>query len=149
MKKFTSAKAMSCHSGFLTKTIVFMKLGLLLLFGFTLQVAAKGYSQGDVKISLHLTDVNLVKALAVIERKSGYRIFYSDNDLPAASKVTVHLEDRLLPDVLSKVLSETGLIYKIKFYQSFYHFMNRLRLKKKRKFRLFWFWICRLFPMRK
>ncbi|HTE24274.1 hypothetical protein, partial [Flavitalea sp.] len=59
------------------------------------QVSARGFSQGDMKISLNLTEVKLNKALTIIEKKSGYRIFYSDDDLPASTIVSIKATMRL------------------------------------------------------
>jgi TonB-linked SusC/RagA family outer membrane protein len=113
MKNFIIGKGMPCRSGHLIKMIAFMKLGLVLLFGFTFQVAATGYSQGDIKISLHLTDANFVTAFSVIEKKSGYRIFYSDNDLPVLAKISIDMDNKLLSDILSGILTGTTLTYRI------------------------------------
>ncbi|MBL7735822.1 MAG: TonB-dependent receptor [Chitinophagaceae bacterium] len=112
MKKFIHRDNCSSAS-FFVKVMLYMKLSSILILGFCLQVSAKGYSQGNVKISVHLVDVQLKKALSVIEKKSGYRIFYSDDDLPERRSVSIQAEDISLTEVLSRVLPASHLQYRI------------------------------------
>jgi len=112
MKKFIPGKLFACPGSF-SKALIFMKISFVLLFGFCLQTAAKGYSQGDVKITLELNGVKLSKALSVIEEKSGYRILYSNDDLPASRIVHIQAREELLSAVLDKLLADANLQYKI------------------------------------
>ncbi len=112
MKKFIPGQAVS-RSPVFFKVIICMKLSLLLLLGFCLQSAANGYSQGDIKISLHLAEVPLNAALSAVERKSGFRIFYSNEDIPDNLRISVSAKNRELLDVLSEILQGTGLNYKV------------------------------------
>ncbi|HXO73845.1 MAG TPA: SusC/RagA family TonB-linked outer membrane protein, partial [Puia sp.] len=54
----------------------------------------------------------LSKALSVIEKKSGFRIFFSDEDLPTGF-VDVRVKDEPLSEVLDHMLSPNGLRYKV------------------------------------
>jgi len=112
MKKFIRVVG-NAHSELYFKALIYMKLSFILILGCCLQVSARGFSQGDMKISLNLTEVKLNKALTIIEKKSGYRIFYSDDDLPAATIVSIKAQDVLLSEILGKILTETGLKFSI------------------------------------
>ncbi|OQP38870.1 hypothetical protein A4H97_19370 [Niastella yeongjuensis] len=88
-----------------------LKLSLALILIFCLQAAAKGYSQTDPRITFTVKDAKISEALLTIERKSSFRIIYSEFDLPATSHITLSVKNELLSEVLKKMLS----VYKLKF----------------------------------
>lgn len=90
-----------------------MKLTFVLVFAACLQISAKGYSQNDVKLSLHLNDVKLKKAFSSIERKTSYRFLYSDDLMPSEKRISVEMSDAPLSLILDKLLKETDLHYRI------------------------------------
>jgi TonB-linked SusC/RagA family outer membrane protein len=111
MKKFIPGK-MHCNTRSLSKAMLIMKLSFALIISFCLQATARTYSQEDVKFSISLDNVKLNKALSLIQKKTGFRIFYSDDDLPSRT-VNIKGDDLLLSDVLSKILAPSGLSYRI------------------------------------
>jgi TonB-dependent starch-binding outer membrane protein SusC len=95
----------------LTKTIVMMtKLTAVLLVTACLQVSAKGYSQ---KLTLSETDVSLKKVFKEIRRQTGYLFFYSDELLQQARRVSIHLRDAPLKEVLDSCFRGQPLEYEI------------------------------------
>ena len=96
---------------FLTKTLLMMtKLTTVLLVTACLQVSARGYSQ---KVTLSETDVSLKKVFKEIRRQTGYLFFYSDELLQQARKVSVHLRDAPLAEVLDSCFRDQPLVYDI------------------------------------
>jgi TonB-linked SusC/RagA family outer membrane protein len=96
---------------FPTKTLLMMtKLTAVLLVSACLQVSAKGYSQ---KVTLSETDVPLKKVFKEIRRQTGYLFFYSDELLQQARKVTIHLQDASLEQVLDSCFRDQPLVYHI------------------------------------
>lgn len=94
----------------LYKFFLYMKLSIVLLIC-GLQVYAVGHSQGT--ISLHLSNVEIKKALTAIQRVSEYRFIYNDEILPAGSRVNVSVKDAGIRDVLDIVFRSTLLQYQI------------------------------------
>lgn len=87
-----------------------MKITAVLLLGVCLQVSAKTYSQ---RLTLDLKDVSLEKVFKEIKRQSGYLFLYKTEELRKAGKVSVHVTDAGIDEVLQKTLSAKGLSYKI------------------------------------
>lgn len=90
-----------------------MKLTFILVLAACLQISAKGYSQNDVRLSLHLNDVKFKKAFASIEKKTGYRFLYSDDLMPSEKRISVEISEAPLSFILDNLLRETDLHYKI------------------------------------
>jgi TonB-linked SusC/RagA family outer membrane protein len=110
MKKIVLGKGNSLPFNF-RKALLCMKLSVLLIIVFCLQASGRGFSQ-DVKISLNLTEVKFSSALSVIEKKSGYRFFYSNDDLPETA-ISIIVREERLSAVLGQILSRHGLKYKL------------------------------------
>ncbi|MDE1192259.1 MAG: SusC/RagA family TonB-linked outer membrane protein [Arachidicoccus sp.] len=92
-----------------SKSILYMKLSIILLFATCLQASAKGYAQ---KLNLSLNNVTYSKAFSEIEKKTGYRIMFSDDLLPSGT-VNANFHDELLVNVMNRILYGSNLIYKI------------------------------------
>ncbi|HVU84770.1 MAG TPA: TonB-dependent receptor plug domain-containing protein, partial [Puia sp.] len=90
-----------------------MKLSFLFLFGLCLQVSAVGYSQNDVRLSLHFDNLSIAKAISAIEKKSKFHFLYSDDIIPQEFKITLDVKETPLPEIMERVLKNTGLHYKI------------------------------------
>ena len=86
------------------------KLTAVLLVTACLQVSAKGYSQ---KVTLSENDVSLKKVFKEIRRQTGFLFFYSDEILQQARKVSVHLRDAPLKQVLDSCFRGQPLEYEI------------------------------------
>ena len=82
---------------------------LLLIFMMHLSVSAKSQN----KITLKFKNVALTKAITLVEEKSDYRFVYNNNLLPSEKKIDANFREADLPEVMSKLLSGTGLSYKM------------------------------------
>lgn len=87
-----------------------MKMIVLLLTIACLQVNAAGYAQ---KISLSMKDRPLEQVLQEIKAKTGYRFFYKLDMLNNAKKVTIHINNAELPNVLDMIFKEQPFTYQI------------------------------------
>lgn len=88
-----------------------MKLTMLLLTVFCLHVSAHTYSQE--KISLNMKTVELKKVLQAIEKSSDYRFLFDEVLVKGKPKVSVEVENADINQVLTLILSNTGLGYQI------------------------------------
>jgi len=93
------------------RALVCLKLSLALILIFCLQASAIGYSQTDPRITFTVKNAKISEALLTIERKSSFRIIFSEADLPATSNITISVKNELMSEVLKKILSA----YKLKF----------------------------------
>lgn len=88
-----------------------MKFTITLLLVTTLQVSAKSFSQERITIKLQSTE--LKTALKQIEKKSIFRFLYNDDVVSSNRKVSVNAINALVTDVLTDMLNETPLTYKV------------------------------------
>jgi TonB-linked SusC/RagA family outer membrane protein len=93
----------------LIKTLIIMKLTLLLTICFGLQCFANAYSQ--TKVTLKLTNVTLKKALDVIESASDYYFVYGEQADLNKIKVSIHSTNQSVPEVLRTMLVNTGYTF--------------------------------------
>lgn len=85
-----------------------MKFTFLLLFFGVFQGYGHGYSQ-EVRLSLHLGNAHLGKALAIIEKKTDYRFLYNDAEIKAVPRVDINVTDAPVSEVLRLLLAHTPL----------------------------------------
>lgn len=88
-----------------------MKLTVAMLLFACLQVAAKGH--GQERITLKMNDTEIRKVLFAIEKKSEYRFLFSEESVKGKPKVNVDVTQATLPEVLDRVLANTGISYKV------------------------------------
>ncbi|MBK7290255.1 MAG: TonB-dependent receptor [Chitinophagaceae bacterium] len=88
-----------------------MKLTIAFMLFAVLNVSAKGWSQD--RITLKINGLEIKKVLFTIEKKSNYRFLFNEDVLRGKSKVTLDVTDATLAEVLDKLLSNTGVGYKI------------------------------------
>ncbi|HVI45559.1 MAG TPA: TonB-dependent receptor [Chitinophaga sp.] len=88
-----------------------MKFFTLLVTVVCLHVSASVRSQS--KVTLKLSQVQLEKALAVLEKNSSYRFVYNDDNLPLHQKVSVNANDLTVDKVLEQLLNNTSLRYRM------------------------------------
>ncbi len=91
------------------KTIVLMKLTVLVILITALHVSAKTFSQE--KISVDFRKTKLSQALKIIERKSDYRFAFSNQVLSDDLTVTLKAKDIPVDAILKLIFSKTGLTY--------------------------------------
>src|SRR5262249_43582993 len=88
-----------------------MRLTAAILLIASLHVAAAGYSQD--RITLNLKSVELRKVLLVIEKKTDYRFLFNESLLDHKPRIDVEAVDKPVTDVLTQVLQNTGINYKL------------------------------------
>nr|WP_199080054.1 SusC/RagA family TonB-linked outer membrane protein [Pedobacter sp. ASV19] len=86
-----------------------MKLIIVLLIGFLMQVSAAGYGQ---KINIDKNNTSLKEVLENIKMQTGYVFFSKDYDLKQA-KISVRLKDADIDEALEACLKGLPLSYKI------------------------------------
>jgi TonB-linked SusC/RagA family outer membrane protein len=109
MKK-TACFIPSLQKGWL-KTILLMKLSVLVILLTALHVSAKTFSQE--KISVDFKNTKLSHALKIIERKSDYRFAFSNLILSENMTVTLKAKDLPIEEILSQMFTKTGLTYSL------------------------------------
>jgi len=92
------------------KTIVIMKITVILLLAFCFEVHAKGFAQ---QISLSEKNAPLEKVFKEIGKQSGYHFLYTDEMLQDAHAVSISVKNVSLKDVLDKLFKEQPLQYTI------------------------------------
>ena len=80
-----------------------MKLTILLLCAFNLQVFAKGYAQ---TFTLDMKNVGVEDVLNKLQKESNYRFFYNYGQIKSLDRVTVVVTDETLSNILSRVLGQ-------------------------------------------
>jgi TonB-dependent starch-binding outer membrane protein SusC len=93
------------------KTVLIMKISIVLLFAFSIQSFGKAHSQ--TKVTLSLQNVTLSKAFSEIEKKTTFKFLYLDNIVPENQIVSVNVKDATIENVLNIILVNTPLSYKI------------------------------------
>lgn len=109
MKIFMHSRSVS-EKFYLFKRLLIMKLTLFFVLIFNIGAFANVFSQ--TKISFNLKDADLSKVIETIENKSSYRFVYSNTKTLTDKKITLKADNENLTDVLSKVFTEFGLVYK-------------------------------------
>lgn len=91
-----------------------MRLTLIAVFLFCMQLSAKVYSQKDVKLSLEAKDIKLSKALDKIETATGCRFFYNSKEVSLNKLVSISTNgSQKLTEVLSSLLAPMNLNYRL------------------------------------
>ncbi len=72
-----------------------------------------GYNQQADSITLHYEKAPLIHILLDIEKKTNYRFFYSNDQIPLGQTITVHAEAIPIQEALRLVFGKTGIQYKI------------------------------------
>lgn len=93
------------------KILLLMKLTTPLLLIFMVQLSVSAKSQN--KITIKLKNIELTKAMAMVEKQSDYRFVYNNNLIPLEKKIDVFFREADLPEVMTKLLNGTGLSYKM------------------------------------
>ena len=98
-------------SGCITKTLLVVKLTIILLTVAALHVAAKGTSQ---TITFSGREVSIEKVFKEIRQQTGYVVFFDYSALESAGPITVEAKNIPLKDFLDQVLRGQFLGYYIK-----------------------------------
>lgn len=106
-------KLMDCiHNGGCIKLFRIMKLTIFFLLPAFLAISAEGYSQSQ-RLSIKMKDARIVDILTSIEEQSEFYFFYKNDEVAGLTKANVQFEDATIDKVLSEVLENTGLGYRI------------------------------------
>ena len=95
------------------KYILFMKICVVLLTVFMLQISANGYSQNTM-ISLELKNVAIGEVLSKIEDETEFVFFYRHGMIDNEQKVNIQAKNRSIYEVLNDVFQGTDINYSIK-----------------------------------
>lgn len=94
----------------LAKTILIMKLTVVLLIAACLQVYANGNAQ---TVTLNENNVSFGQIFQSIQKQTGFNFFYKDELLQKAGKVSVNVKDVSIQDALDACFKNVGLTYSI------------------------------------
>lgn len=95
------------------KSFLMIKLCLAMMLATCLQVSAKTYGQNDHKLTVDFDGLSLVSAFTQISQQTHYRFIYSDDVIPADVRISYKGTDQPLTAVLSAVLQNTDLHFKM------------------------------------
>lgn len=93
------------------KVFTVMKLTVLLILLSVCHATANVNAQD--KITLSLDKVAISKILNVIEEQGYYRFVYNSNLKDLRQKISINVQDAPIAEVLTSMLSKTGLLYNI------------------------------------
>ncbi|NII28484.1 TonB-dependent receptor [Pseudoflavitalea sp. X16] len=94
----------------LTKTLLIMKLTVLLLLTACLQVSAKSYAQ---QVSLSLKDAPLEKVFKEIQKQTGYQFVYNNRLVRGSRNVSLQVSKVSVEQVLQLCFKDQPLTYAI------------------------------------
>ena len=109
MKKTLTIGDLHLHA--VKKALLVMKLTLLLLLVGILQVSAN--VNGQDKISLNVSHVEIGRVLSNIEKQSNYRFLYNNALKSIQQKISIDVHDSDIKDALNNIFSGTDLMYKM------------------------------------
>lgn len=93
----------------LSKSLLIMKLTLILIVVFSLQSVANVYSQQNV--TMNLKSVDFKKVISVIQKQTSYHFVFSEQKIPTAKKFSINAENEKVTDVLNKLLANSNFTY--------------------------------------
>lgn len=95
------------------KTLMVMRLFMLLFLGFVLQASAVTNAQ-NVRVNLEMREVSLAQVLWELEKKTDIVFFYSVEDVLNIKGLNVKYKGTALNEVLDALLKNTSLGYEMK-----------------------------------
>lgn len=108
--KIPDARFYAKVEGFLTQTLLIMKITAFLLVVISLHAFAEGRSQ---KVTLTVQDAPLERVFSEISRQSGYQFFFNERLLESAKAVTLHIKNESLERTLEKCFASQPFSYAI------------------------------------
>src|ERR1700730_8576598 len=109
MKFFKHPKAGVKGNYWLLKSILIMKLTLILLLFFNLHVIADVHSQ--TRVTLNLKAADFKKIISSIEKQSIYHFIYSESKIPAIKKMDINVQNEEVSRLLDNVMANSGFKY--------------------------------------
>ena len=95
-----------------TKIFNVMKLISVFFIVFSFGMAANGYSQTQ-RFTIDKNNVTIAEIFSDIEEMSEFSFLYSTREIDATRQVSVHGTDVLITDILSSILDEKEIAYRI------------------------------------
>jgi len=93
----------------LFKSILIMKLTIILIVIFNLQAVAKVYSQQKVTINTKSADFK--KVIASIQKQTNYHFVFSERKIPATRNLAINVQNADVTTVLDKLLANSDFTY--------------------------------------
>ncbi len=90
-----------------------MKLSLLLLFVVLLNTMATTVNGQNESFKIKMKNVIVRDVLKEVERKTGYRFFFSDNFADIYKTITIDVESNDVTELLSKIFQKSTVTFKI------------------------------------
>jgi TonB-linked SusC/RagA family outer membrane protein len=109
MKFFKHPKIGVTGKYWLLKSILIMKLTLILLLFFNLHVVADVYSQTTVTLNLKSADFK--KIISSIEKQSIYHFVYSERKIPVIRKMDINVQNEEVSKLLDELMANSGFKY--------------------------------------
>jgi TonB-dependent starch-binding outer membrane protein SusC len=94
----------------LRKTLLVMKLAMILLTAFLVEASAEGRAQN---VSYNGTNVSLEKVFSDVEKQTGFYFLYTKQTLTGTRPVSISVKDMPLRNFLDKVFEDQPLAYTI------------------------------------
>ena len=91
------------------KILLYMKLTIILMLVFTLNLSATGFGQ----ISLAANDKSIREVFGILEAETDYRFFYNDGLISVDKTVDLNVSDMGIDQILEELLESTGLGYRV------------------------------------
>lgn len=110
MKKKPESLCKSTHSWI--KRIIIMKTILIFTAIFSLVTSANTYAQ-NTRLSLKLEEATILEIFQEIERSTEFGFFFKNGDLDMNKQYNIHLENAKIDEILSTILSEEEVDFRI------------------------------------
>jgi len=107
---FISRESAPLRLGFITKTLLMMKLTAVFFLAFSFQVFATGYSQ---TVTLSLKNAPVKKIFKEIIRQTGISIIYDENLFQRFERVSIFVKEEPVEKVLDRCFRNQPFKYKI------------------------------------
>jgi len=88
-----------------------MRTTSLMLLIFASSLFAANVNSQVAKINISVKDANILNVIESIERQTDYLFVYDKNEIDLDRKVSIELENKSVAELLSKVFSNTDVIY--------------------------------------
>lgn len=100
------------QSSTLKKILSIMKLTVVFLIAFSLQISASVYSQ-TTKLSLNVQNQSIKDILYLIENQTDFRFIYESGKINLDKKVSVQMREQSVEFVLRQLFNNEGVDYEI------------------------------------
>lgn len=93
------------------KVLLIMKMLIVLIMLCCLQVTATGFSQNTVTLSAK--NIPIKSVFNLVEKQTGYRFLYHEDEKLNAIRVSIHVRNMSVNDVVVKLVRNTGYDFRI------------------------------------